>query len=225
MPPRCALFVSASEARVGEPLTLTALVHDPDADDTLVSAWSDVGPSGAELSTPSTTSPAGSSAAPIPITTTWTASGTYTISFAVHDAAGAQTGASFTITVLDRDRSTQTGGRSVAASVNTWPRVSAIMASKTLLDPAGDTVELSSVVTDPDSDPLRLTWASDCAGTFGPLGSARTTWRVEPGVAGTDCAVTLTAEDLVGAGGSARGGRAQGRLVVHVGAPPILTHP
>ncbi len=138
---------SASATTTNEQLPITLSVNASDVDgDTLTYAWSQTAP-GSPMGTFSSTS------ARVP---TWTApnvtaTGTYTLRVTISDGQGGSVQGSINITVQ---------------KVNQVPVVSNINAPGSLA--AGDTGSFSITASDPDGDPLTISWqqTAPSAGTF-----------------------------------------------------------
>jgi hypothetical protein len=164
---------SASSTTVDEqqPITLSVTGFDPDGD-TLTYAWSQTAPA----------SPVGTFSSSSAREPTWTApnvttSGTYTLRVVISDGQGGTAQGSINITVQ---------------KVNQAPIVSAtINAPGSLL--AGDTGDFSITASDPDGDPLTISWQQTVpsAGTFVGSTSAQSTRWFSPAI-GASASFTLS---------------------------------
>jgi len=154
---------SASATTVNEQqaITLSVTAEDPDGDP-LTYAWSQTAPG----------SPTGTFSNPSVSNPTWTApdvtaNGTYTLRVTITDGQGGSTQGSINITVQ---------------KVNLAPVVSAISSSSNSLS-AGDTGTFTISASDPDGDPLTISWSQTApsAGTFvGSTSGQSTQWFSPP---------------------------------------------
>lgn len=100
------------------------------------------------------------------------------------------------------------GTASIEVDLNSWPIVASIVPSPSRLM-AGETTRLSTLVSDPDGDPLTSLWTADCLGTF----SANDVMEPEFTLGAVDdllCTLTIEVTD-------GRGGLATGSITIATG--------
>ncbi len=103
----------------------------------------------------------------------------------------------------------EVGDANIEIDINTWPVVDIIVPSPTRLE-AGETASLTTLVSDPDGDPLGFFWTADCAGAFSANDVAEPTFTL---TAVDDVFCTLTVEVTDG-----RGGQASGSIKIRTGS-------
>lgn len=194
------MVASTNAPGAGEPVTLTLAAHDVDPGDALTYDWSATGGT-------LTKAPSGTSA-------TWLAPaavGDYVITANVTDSKGSIAAISFT-TKVDAGK----GNASVAASFNTWPLVSRILATSTRLD-VNQATGLGVDASDVDGDPLTYQWSSSCVGAFGALGLRNTSFRLLALPASGTCDLEVSVAD-------GRGGVNRGTLTIATGPGPAVAY-
>ncbi|KFE65317.1 Kelch repeat-containing protein [Hyalangium minutum] len=198
------LVASSTSVQTGGSLSLTATIHDPNAGDTLTSAWA---ASGGSFSAPTTTS------------SSWTAPaspGVHMVTFTVTDSQGAAVSVSLTINVVS---GTSTGNAALTISFNLWPVVSKVSASLNRLD-AGQSTTVSALVADADGDALSYQWTASCPGTWTNATSSAASFVPSsvPAGACNNCKLTVTVQD-------SRGGQTTGSLNLCVTSPTTERFP
>ncbi|RKG54892.1 kelch-like protein [Corallococcus sp. AB011P] len=199
------IIASVSTVAPGGTVQLTASVSD-NAVGTLTYAWS---------------AQAGTFSAPTQVATSWTApdtEGPVSFTFTVTDSHGASASISFTLTVTSGQ-----GSAVLTASLNTWPQVTNISASRSQVE-VFEPTELTATVTESDGDPLSYAWTAACPGEWTNATSATATFipherPVYNEPACGRCPVTVSVTD-------GRGGVAKGTLRLCIGSPrPLLFRP
>lgn len=180
-PPVVTVPPSATIAPVpeGGSTILSVTADDPDGD-ALGYAWTQTEPA----------TPQGTFGSRTVRNPTWTAPAVtvdtvFTFQVSITDGQGGSLVQTFQLTVTHLD-------------VNRPPTVSAITVSPAM-PVAGDVVKLSITATDPDGDPLTITWtqpAPSTQGTFGTPTQPSTTWISPPlGVASLNFSLKVTVSD------------------------------
>jgi hypothetical protein len=205
MPVIDAFVASANVVAPGDVITATVTVHDPDAGDTIMIAWS--------------ANPAvGVFSAPGSATTNWTApatEGSVTLTVAVTDSSGATASSSLVVQVLS---SNGRGEASTTVTLNTWPVITNVTATPSFVT-LGQPISLAAVASDSDGDPLTYAWTSTCAsGSLSAPSAGETTFTLPPGAVDTSCTMDVVVQDN-------RGGSTHGQTTLPVGAPANLGGP
>lgn len=189
------VVVSANQVSPGGTLTLTVTAHDDNAGDTLTYAW---------------TGTAGTFSAPSATSTSWVApatEGAQQLKIEVKDSKG--TSATVTIDVLVQHAGA-TGNATVSVGFNTWPKVTAMMATPSVLTP-NVASQIAAVAFDPDGDALSFAWGSDCPGFFSDGSLPTPTFTVlAPPPMGNRCTLFVSVSD-------GHGGQHTGTLALLVG--------
>jgi hypothetical protein len=159
---------------------LSVTAQDPDGD-SLGYAWTQISPA----------APQGTFSARTIRNPVWTA-----------PAVTADTVFTFQVTITDGQGGSASQTCQVTVThqvVNRAPVVSASIAVSPAAPVAGETVTLSITASDPDNDPLTITWVQTSPvtqGTFGSPTSTATTWFSPPfGVDSVDFAIQVTVSD------------------------------
>jgi hypothetical protein len=199
--------VSATPTTVqaGGTLSVESEAVDPNVGDTLSYAW---------------TASAGTFLNPTHPSTSWIApatTGVVTLTLTVNDARGASSSISLAVNVV-----TGSGEGSALLDVrfNSWPRVSALSASASLLD-AGQSTTVAATASDGDGDSLSFQWAASCAGSWTNATSPTASFVPSelPAEDCNNCQLTVTVSD-------GRGGRTTGSVALCVASnPPSLFPP
>jgi len=174
---------SASNSPVveGQGTQLSVTADDPDGD-SLGYAWTQVSPASPQGNFSSRTVRNPGWTAP-----TLAADTTFTLQVSISDGEGGSTSATLQIPVNH-------------LTVNRPPAVSAISVTPAM-PVAGDVVTLAITASDPDGDPLTITWSQTAPaqqGTFGSPGNATTTWISPPlGVDSLGFSLQVTVSDGV----------------------------
>ena len=123
-------------------------------------------------------------------------------------------GTSATITLdVSVQRPGATGNATVSVGFNTWPQVTAMMATPSVLSP-NVASQLAAVVFDADGDPLNFSWGSDCPGMFTQPSSPTPSFTaLAPPPMGSRCTLTVFVTD-------GRGGQHMGTLSLLFGSAP-----
>ncbi len=191
------LVLSSTTIAPGASIIAEATAHDPNADDTIVFAWS-ASPASDGFSAPSNA------------TTQWTApstEGDQTLVLTVTDDHGAATSASLVVHVSANG---DVGQADVEVSFNDWPIVTNLGANPGNLVPGLPTA-LVVDATDADDDALSFAWTSTCSrGAFSSTTTAATTFTLAAGATDTGC-------DFVVAVSDGRGGSTTGQTTLPVG--------
>jgi len=192
------VVVSANQVAPNGTITLTATAHDDNPGDTITYAW---------------TATAGTFGAPSSAATSWVApstEGAQTLRLEVTDSKGTSARMSLDISV---QRPGATGNATVTVTFNTWPSVTAMMATPSMLT-LNVPSQIAAVVSDPDGDPLIYTWSSDCPGFFEQSWTPTPSFTLfSPPFQGNQCTITVQASDE-------RGGQHSGALTLLVGPAP-----
>lgn len=192
------VVVSANQVSPNGTITLTANAHDDNPGDTITYAW---------------TGTAGTFSAPSSPTTSWTApstEGAQTLRLEVTDSKNANARLSIEISV---QRPGATGSAAVTVTFNTWPSVTAMMATPSMLA-LNVPSQIAAVISDPDGDTLSFTWSSDCPGFFDQGWTPTPSFTLfNPPFQGNHCTLTVQASD-------GRGGQHSGALTLLVGPLP-----
>jgi hypothetical protein len=155
---------SSSTIQAGQTTQLSVTADDPDGD-TLGFAWTQLSPS----------TPQGTFSSRTQRNPTWAA-----------PMLSTDTTVVLQVTIVDGEGAVVTGTVNVqvtAVQTNDPPTVSAIQVTPSSGVVAGDTVTLAVTATDPDGDPLTITWTQTAPaqqGTFSAPDQATTTWRSPP---------------------------------------------
>lgn len=202
------LSAAPRTVQVGGVVTLSATASDANPSDSLAYSWT--APSGAfaQASSLSTAWTAGSTAATVPLTLT------------VTDSQGTQAKITFNVSVITGD-----GDGTVDASLNTWPQVSNVAASATVVA-LNEATTVSATASDSDGDSLSYSWAASCTGTWTGAATASATFTptVPPGSSTcNNCTLTVTVTDF--RNNQAAGGHTTGALSICVGATTTATFP
>jgi hypothetical protein len=147
------LVASTTSPATGDIVTLVAAAHDPSPTDAITYAWSATGGTFSSTTSPSTS---------------WTApatNGPQTITLSVTDSFQETTTLSITMSV---SATNGTGSATVTLTLNTWPVVSVVTATPTLIN-VGQTTMLTANATDASGNPMTYAWAAaaPCVGSFG----------------------------------------------------------
>jgi hypothetical protein len=192
------LVVSANQVSPNGTITLTATAHDDNPGDTITYAW---------------TGTAGTFSAPSSATTNWVApstEGAQTLRLEVTDSRNTSTRISVDISV---QRPGATGNAVVTVTFNTWPSVTAMMATPSVLT-LNVPSQIAAVVSDLDNDTLTFNWSSDCPGFFEQGWTPTPSFTLfSPPFQGNRCTLTVQASD-------GRGGQHSGSLTLLVGPLP-----
>jgi hypothetical protein len=201
------LVVSANVVVPGGSIQLTATAHDNNTNDTLSFAW---------------TGTAGSFSAATAPATSWTApatQGVQVLKLEVTDNRGASATMSFEVSVQNANA---TGNAEVTVGFNSWPSLSGMRASPSVLALNGTTV-LSVTATDADGDTVAYAWSSNCRGTFNNPAVASPAFTLQTLPPEGRCSFTVQLSD-------GRGGTHQGKLGLKAGnaaqpnvAPRVLS--
>jgi hypothetical protein len=193
--------LSASPASVdpGGVVSLSATATDANAGDVLTYAWS---------------APTGTFTQPGSLSTSWTApsaAGNVPLTLTVTDSKGAQGRMTFTVSVTAGH-----GGATVNASFNTWPRVSNVSATATVVA-VNEPTTVTALASDNDGDMLIYNWSASCPGTWTDRNSA--TARFVPTASPdsntcNNCNLTVMVMDF--RNGPPIGGRTTGTLSICV---------
>ncbi|NOK38262.1 kelch-like protein [Corallococcus exercitus] len=189
------LVASPGTVSPGGQVALQATADDPNAGDTLTSAW---------------TASTGSFSAPSNLTSTWTAPATpgpVVLTLTVTDSKGASTSLSVSVTV-----STGNGSAAVNVSVNTWPVVAKVTGLPSSLA-VGQATLVMATASDSDGDALDYQWTASCAGTWTNASTATASFTPSEVPSGGTCKLTVVVKDN-------RGGQGQGSLTVYVASSP-----
>jgi hypothetical protein len=200
------LVATPTSVAPGGDVSLTAIAHDPNPEDTVSFAWS---------------APSGHFSDPTQASTTWTApttQGPVSLSLRVTDSRGAFVTASLTVRV-----STGSGAARVEVGFNTAPRVVALTSSQSPLV-VGQQTALSVSATDADGDSLGYQWSATCAGSFTGASTASPTFTPSalPTARCNNCQLSVVVRD-------GRGGQNTGSLALCVSTseardtPPVVT--
>ncbi len=183
--------VSATPTTVqtGGFISAQSVARDPNEGDTLSYAW---------------TASAGAFSDPTHPSTSWTApatTGVVTLTLTVNDSRGASSSVSLAVNVVNGSGE---GSAVLDVRFNSWPRVSALAASATRLEP-GQSTTVAATATDGDDDALSFQWAASCAGSWTNATSASASFvpSVLPAEACNNCQLTVTVSD--GRGGQTTG--------------------
>ncbi|WP_244238502.1 RCC1 domain-containing protein [Corallococcus terminator] len=188
------LVASPGTVAPGGLVALQATADDPNASDSLTSAW---------------TADSGTFSAPSSLSTAWTApasAGQVVLTLTVTDSKGASSSLSVTVTV-----STGNGGAAVNVSFNTWPQVARVTALPSSVA-VGQATQAAVSASDSDGDSLGYQWTASCAGTWTNATSASATFTPSEQPSGGACTLTAKVQD-------GRGGQGTGSLTLHVGTP------
>ncbi|QRK04624.1 hypothetical protein JQX13_30780 [Archangium violaceum] len=196
-PPRIdSVVVSATTVHPGGSVSLRVTAHDPNGD-ALSYAW---------------TAAAGFFSSASSATTTWTApptEGVQRLQLDVTDAKGTSVSVNFDISVqLDG----ATGNADVSIGFNSWPRISTMQGTPSVLAEGGTTA-LSVTAVDAEGDALSYSWSTECVGTFSNPAASSPSFTLNAVPASGRCAFRVTASD-------GRGGQGVGTLVLQVGTTP-----
>ena len=192
----------------GGVVSLSATASDANPGDTLTYAWT--APSGtfAQAASLSTTWTAGASPATVPLTLT------------VTDSKGIQTRVAFNLNVT-----TGKGDATLNTSLNTWPQVSGISATETVLA-LNESTTVSATASDNDGDTLAYRWTASCAGSWAGATSASATFTptaLPSSSTCNNCTLTVTVTDHRNS--QAIGGQTTGTLSLCVGPKTTATFP
>ncbi|MCP3140874.1 Ig-like domain-containing protein [Pyxidicoccus xibeiensis] len=188
------LVASPATVAPGGLVALQASAEDPNAGDTLTSAW---------------TAGAGSFSVASSLSTVWTAPaspGPVVLTLQVTDSKGASAALSVTVTV-----GTDTGNAAVNVSFNTWPQVAGVTATPSSVA-VGQVTQVTASASDNDGDGLSYQWTASCAGTWTNATSASASFTPSAQPSGGICTLTVAVHD-------GRGGQGTGSLSIYVGRP------
>jgi hypothetical protein len=197
------LVVSSSTVEPSATVSLNAVAHDEDTNDTLTYKWT----------ASAGTFAASNSSAPI-----WTAPATpgrYELTLTVSDGRGGSRSVTLSIDVRSYAAS---GSARVDISFNAGPQVARVTATPTRLNVGGST-SLEVSASDGDGDSLSYKWShggGECTGVFNNPQAQNPLWTA-PSVApaGGRCTLVVTVSD-------GRGGTNTGTLTLWVGAPETI---
>jgi hypothetical protein len=198
------IVASSTSVAPGDVVTIYVVAHDPDTEDTLSYLW---------------TAAAGVFSAATSPSTNWSApaagAGDYAIRIEVQDQKGARAAVSITINVAPGAGS---GTTHLSVALNTTPVLSAVKAEPARID-IGDTVDLTSLASDPDGDFLAFLWTVDpgCDGTFVGAGSSNATFTLYQANSAS-CLFRIQANDQ-------KGGVADGSIAISIGTPISVVTP
>jgi hypothetical protein len=193
------LVVSSSTVEPSATISLSAVAHDEDTDDTLTYMW---------------TASAGTFATSNSSASVWTAPaapGLYELMLTVSDGRGGSRSVTLSIDVRS---SAARGSARVHVSFNDGPQVARVTATPTRINVGGST-SLEVLASDGDGDPLSYQWShgvGDCAGLFSDTQAQNPLWTA-PSVAPASgkCTLVVTVSD-------GRGGTNTGAITLWVGA-------
>jgi len=201
--------VSATPTTIqtGGLISVQSTARDPNVGDTLTYAW---------------TASAGTFSNPTHPGSSWTAPatpGVVTLTLTVSDNRGASSSVSLAVNVVSGSGD---GSAVLDVHFNSWPRVSALSASATRLDP-GQSTTVAANASDSDGDALSYQWAATCAGSWTSASSRTASFSpsVLPAGACNNCQLTVTVSD-------GRGGQTTGSVALCVSTttasrfPPTL---
>ncbi|QSQ23238.1 kelch-like protein [Pyxidicoccus parkwayensis] len=176
-----AVVASALSVRAGGTVSLRAIAHAANLEDTVVPAW---------------TATSGSFADAANVSTEWAASespGLVTLTVTVRDSTGATSSVSLSVDVSSE---APIGGAPSDVRFNVWPQVSVPDASATRVE-VGQSVTFSASAIDRDGDALESRWTATCVGTWtdSTSSTAAFTPTVIPAKACDNCRVELTVSD------------------------------
>ncbi len=175
------VVLSTNVVAPGGQVNATVAATDPDGD-ALTYAWS---ASGGSFNTNSAAAVVWSA----PATT-----GPQTLTIQVTDPSGEQAAVSLTIQVAS---SASQGSANVTVTVDTWPVVSNVTATPSLIN-VGQTATLAIVASDADSNPLSYAWTASCTGTFDNASAAAPHFTLGSLPAGGTCTLTVVVSDGLG---------------------------
>ncbi|WNG45701.1 hypothetical protein F0U60_17505 [Archangium minus] len=196
-PPRIdSIVVSDSTVHPGGSISLVVSAHDPNGD-ALSYAW---------------TAAAGFFSSASSATTSWTApptEGVQRLQLDVTDAKGTSVSINFDISVqLDGS----TGSADVSIGFNSWPRISTMQGTPSVLAPGGTTA-LSVMAVDAEGDALSYAWSTECVGSFSNPAASTPSFTLNAAPASGRCAFRVAVSD-------GRGGQGLGTLILQVGTTP-----
>ena len=182
------LVASTTSPATGDIVTLVAAAHDANPNDVIAYAWSATGGSFGSTGSASTTWTAPATDGVQPLTVSVTDSHQETATLSVTMSVAAANGK---------------GSAGVTLTLNTWPVVSLVSASPTLIN-VGQSAALTATASDADGNPLTYAWTSACAGTFGSTTTPTTSFTLgAPLPPSGTCTLTVAVSD--GMGGSDTG--------------------
>ncbi|MGE6759826.1 kelch repeat-containing protein [Corallococcus interemptor] len=194
--------VSPSTVVAGGTVTLHAVAHDPNPEDTISYAWS---------------ATAGSISSPSERLTSWTvptSTGIQTVRLTVTDSRGLASSALLVVNVIPEGE----GEAELSIFFNSAPEVASIDAAPTHLV-VGQPTSVFVTASDPDGDNLSYSWSASCAGTWSNASSGIATFTpsVLPTEACNNCRLTVSISD-------GRGGHNTGTVALCVASTAPVNH-